>query len=170
MSETNTIIRWQIADYLNVGNTGTPEYDLMGLGYNTLDENPQAQTDTKAYISDTGTTTVIKGYQKQFPFDTDFIKGVKSIQKIYSVGRNELTGSDAEVDYVRVELFDPVDDGSGLSENVYAARKFRCAVEVSNITGSGAEVVKMTGSLNNVGQFVDGTFDTTTRTFTPCAK
>ncbi len=40
------IQRYQIADYLNVG-TDKETYELMGAGFNTLDENPAAQLDTK---------------------------------------------------------------------------------------------------------------------------
>ena len=43
---SQTIQRYQIADYLNVG-TDEETYELMGAGFNTLDENPAAQLDTK---------------------------------------------------------------------------------------------------------------------------
>ena len=85
-----------------------------------------------------------------------------AVMALYDVGRNQKTGTDAEFDYVRVELFKPV---SG-SENTYAARKFRVSCEVSGVAGSGGETVKVTGNLNGVGNFTDGTFNTSTKTFT----
>ena len=42
-----TVQRYQIADYLNVGEMKAETYELMGAGFNTLDENPAAQLDTK---------------------------------------------------------------------------------------------------------------------------
>ena len=156
-----TVLRNMIADYLDVGTTTTPEWALMGPGFNSLDENPQAQVDTKAYISDKSATSTIKGYQTQFPFDTDLIEDEKAVTALYGIGRNQKQGADAELDYVRVELF----KGATASTS-YPARKFRVAVEVSNVQGAGAEVIKVTGNLNSVGDFVDGTFDIKTKTFT----
>jgi hypothetical protein len=163
MSEgTNTITRNAIADYLNLGTAETPNWVLMGTGFNNLDENPQAQIETKAYINNKSATSIIKGYQTQFPFDTDLIESEEAIMALYNVGRNKLTGSAAEFEYVRVELF--MEDGE--DAEVFAARKFRVAAEIAGIAGPGAEVVHVTGNLNNVGEFVDGTFNIATKTFT----
>lgn len=162
----NTIIRNMIADYLNVAEDGTqPDWELMGAGFNTLDENPQAQIDTKAYVSDRAATSIIKGYQTQFPFDTDLIESEKAVMALYDVGRNQLQGGMAEKDYIRVELFLK----SGAQADTHPARRFRVAVEVSSITGAGAEVIHVAGNLNNVGDFIDGTFNTKTKVFTPTA-
>lgn len=153
------VMRFQVADYLS---TGENEFSLMGVGFNTLDENPTAQKDGKTYINQKAQTAQIKSYQPTFPFDTDLISDEKAVMAIYDIGRNQKTGADAELDYVRVELFKPVDG----QDNVFEARKFKVAVEVSNITGEGGGIMKMTGNLNGVGDFVAGTFDTTTKTFT----
>ena len=107
-----TIMRFQIADYLGIPGDSDTTYALMGAGY--------------------------------------------------KIGRDELTGADAERDYIRVELFEPV----ASKENTFKARKFRVAVEVASCAGAGGETIKVTGNLNNVGTFVDGEFNTTTKTFT----
>ena len=156
----DAVMRYQVADYLS---TGEDAFALMGVGFNTLDENPTAQKDSKTYINQKAQTSQIKSYQPTFPFDTDLISDEAAVMAIYDIGRNQKTGEDAELDYVRVELFKPVDD----AENKFEARKFRVAVEVANITGEGGGIMKMTGNLNGVGDFVAGTFDTTTKTFTP---
>ena len=155
----DAVMRYQVADYLA---TGEGEFALMGVGFNTLDENPTAQKDAKTYINQKAQTTQIKSYQPTFPFDTDLISDEAAVMAIYDIGRNQKTGEDAELDYVRVELFKPVAD----KENVFEARKFKVAVEVANITGEGGGIMKVTGNLNGVGDFVAGTFDTTTKTFT----
>ena len=155
----DAVMRYQVADYLA---TGDDKFALMGVGFNTVDENPTAQKDAKTYINQKAQTTQIKSYQPTFPFDTDLISDEEAVMAIYDIGRNQKTGEDAELDYVRVELFKPVAD----QENVFEARKFRVAVEVANITGEGGGIMKVTGNLNGVGDFVAGTFDTTTKTFT----
>ena len=163
---TNAVLRNMIADYLNIGTSDAPVWELMGTGFNTLDENPQAQMDTKAYISDRAATSIIKGYKTQFPFDTDLIESEKAVMALYNIGRNQLQGGMAELEYCRVEVFLPA---TPAVDGVHPARKFRVAVEVSGITGAGAEVIHVAGNLNNVGDFVDGQFDINARAFDPAA-
>ena len=103
---SKTIQRYQIADYLNIG-TDSETYELMGAGFNTLDENPAAQLDTKTYVNDRSATSTIKGYQAQFPYDTDLIASEKAVMYLYEVGRNQKTGAEAETDYVKSRTFQP---------------------------------------------------------------
>lgn len=154
------VIRYQVADYLNTAVSGDPDYALMGVGFNTLDENPAAKVDKTAYINDKSASGSITGYENTFPFDTQLISDDAAIAFIYDVARNQKTGSDAETDYVRVELFEDAVSGA------YPARKFRVAVEVTGITGQGTEIMKVAGNLHQVGDFTDGTFNPTTKAFT----
>lgn len=154
------VIRYQIADYLNTGSSEAETYNLMGLGFTALDENPNAKVETQAYISDKSASGSITGYENRFAFDTQLISDEAAIAFIYDVARNQKTGSDAETDYVRVDLF------SAESGSTYPARKFRVAVEVTGITGAGTEIVKVAGNLHQVGNFTEGTFDISTKTFT----
>lgn len=156
----NKVIRYMIADYLNTGTKSAEEYSLMNAGFTALDENPSAKVENTPYIGDRSSSGSITGYETVFPFDTQLISDEAAIAFIYDVGRNQKTGQDAETDYVRVELFES-------ESSSYPARKFRVAVEVSSITGEGTNIVKMAGNLHQVGNFVDGTFDTTTKKFTP---
>lgn len=155
------VIRYQIADYLGIPATGeTTTFHLMGTGFNTLDESPTATVDKKAYISDKSATGTITGYENVFAFDSDLMSDEQAIMALYDVGRNQKTGADAQFSYVRVELFKT---GAG---NAYPARKFTVAAEIASISGAGAETVKVSGNLHQVGNFVDGTFNPTTKTFT----
>jgi hypothetical protein len=158
---SDTVMRHQIADFLNTSSTSTPSFALMGVGFNTLDENPNAQTDAKTYIHQKAQSSQIKNYQTQFPFDTDLIASQEAVMALYSVGRNQKIGADAELEYVRVELFQP----DTTLENTFQARKFKVAVAVTGIAGAGGEAVKVTGTLHGVGDPVYGTFNTTTKTF-----
>lgn len=156
----NKVIRYQVADYLNTATSGDASYSLMGAGFNTLDENPAAKVDKTAYINDKSASGSITGYENTFPFDTQFIADDDAIKFIYDVARNQKTGADAETDYVRVDLFEDAVSGA------YPARKFRVAVEVTGITGQGTEIMKVAGNLHQVGDFVEGTFNPSTKAFT----
>lgn len=156
-------IRNVIADYLNIAENGSAEeYALMGVGITKLDESFGAQSDGKCYIHQKTKSNSIKSYEEEFAFESELISDEKVVMALYNVGRNNLTGKDAEKDYIRVETFRPI---SG-SENTYAARKFRVAVEVSNCSGEGGDNLTVSGSLKAVGDFIDGKFDKTTKEFT----
>ncbi|MCL2311164.1 MAG: hypothetical protein FWC41_01555 [Firmicutes bacterium] len=163
MAVLDTTIRWQIADFINdAPGDAIPEWKFCGPGFTQLDESPNAQTDTTAYISDRSATTITTSYQGEFAFSIDLITSEPSIISIYKIGRNQLTGSAAQVEYVRVESFWPSDEIS-----VFPARKFLVTVVVSDISGPGAEKITMSGTLNQMGDFTDGTFNIDTKEFIP---
>jgi len=163
MSEVGTVIRNFIADYLNVAKRGAlkPDWALMGPGFTNLDENPNAQAETRAYISDRSTSSIIRGYEAQFPYSTDIMVDQRAVMAIYSVGRNQKQATGAEKDYVRTEVFLP----TGI-EDVHPARMFRVAIEVSDTSGEGTQIVESSGNLNQVGNFIPGVFNITTLEFT----
>lgn len=160
----NVLKRHQFADYLNVGTEDAPEFVLMGTGFTTLDEEPGAQTESKKYVNEAASSKSVTGYETVFPFESDFIKEQAAIIALYNVGRNHCVGSDAEFEYVRVELWDAVEGQA----NEFAARKFIVSAEISEI--SGETDMQVSGNLNAVGDFVGGTFNTATKTFTPATE
>lgn len=153
-----TIQRNMVADYLMVEG----HYELMGAGFSTLDENPTAQIDTKTYVNDKSSSSIVKGYQTQFAYTSDLIKSEKAVMALYNVGRNQLTGKDAEFQYVRVELFQPVKG----KENTYEARLFNVTCEAASFAGAGGENIVVSGNLYSNGTVVIGEFNTELRIFT----
>ncbi len=157
----SVVRRHQFADYLNVPtDEGADKYCLMGTGFTSLNEEPGAQTDTKKYVNEKASSKSVTGYETVFPFESDLIPEQEPILALYNVGRNHCTGTDAEFEYVRVELWEPVTG----QKNKFAARKFIVSAEISEVTGD--TEIQVSGNLNAVGDPVDGTFDTETKTFT----
>lgn len=153
----SAVYRHQFADYLNVGTEDAPTWELMGYGFTTLDEEFGAETESVKYVNEASASTSVESYTSVFPFTAHLIPSEAAVNALYAVGRNHLIGSDAEFEYVRVELWDG-------QENEFAARKFVVSAEVSGISGEKKQ--EMSGNLNAVGDPVDGTFNTTTKTFT----
>ena len=93
-----------MADYLQTGeeSEGTAVYSLMGTGFNSLDESPSAQVDSKIYINEKSSTKEITGYETVFAFDTDLIADEDAVEFIYDIGRNQKIGTEAQTSYVRV--------------------------------------------------------------------
>ena len=157
----NVTKRHDFADYLNIQTGESPNFVLMGTGFTTLDENPGAQTSKKKYVNEKASSSSITSYETVFPFTSDLIVQQEAVLALYKVGRNHCTGSDAEFQYVRVELWDKAEN----KENEFAARLFIVSAEISSI--SGEDEIAVSGNLNAVGDPIDGTFNTTTKTFTP---
>lgn len=154
----NPVMRNKIADYLKVGDT----FKLMGVGFETLDENPNAQSTQKIYVNQATATNFINSYQTEFPYSADMIASEDALMELYKCGRDHLTGTAAMFEYVRVDLFSPVENQT----NVFKARKFIVSNEVSGNTGKGGDPMNLAGTLKSVGDPVLGTFNTTTSAFT----
>lgn len=164
MAEANkTVIRYGIGDYIE---TGASTYSLLGLGVVSLDENPGAKIDKQAFINDRSVSGTVTGYENSFAFDAQLRTGAgaEGIEYIYGIARDQKTGSDAETYYCRVDLY----KGAGAG-TTYPARRFKVAVEVASVTGAGTEIMRVTGNLHQVGNFEEGTFDTSAKTFTPAS-
>ena len=166
------LTRSAVADYLNVGTKANKVWALCGTGFNSLDESPNAQVESKVYIHEDEASPSITRYESSFSFDTDIWNEQDAIMKIYDIARNRRVGSNALVEYLRTD-FKVEEDGTPITGTV-RARLFTCAVEVSDIQGGGGETLTMSGNLNVVGAFIDGSFDIATRTWTdggtPAAK
>lgn len=156
----NVTKRHEFADYLNIQDSDTSNWVLMGTGFTTLNENPGAKSSKKKYVNEKSSSSSITSYESVFPFESDLIVQQEAVLALYKVGRNHLTGSDAEFEYVRAELWDKVEN----KENEVAARLFRVSAEISSIGGE--DEIAVSGNLNVVGDPIDGTFNTKTKTFT----
>lgn len=164
MSETtgkrDVVQRHQIADYLNIGTSESPNWVLMGVGFTSLNETFGAESESSKYVNEASESSSVTSYKSAFPFEAHLIKSQEAVNALYTVGRNHLVGAEAEFEYCRVELF----EGKASAESTYAARKFLVSAEVSSIEGDKKQSVK--GNLNAVGDPVDGYFNTKTPAFT----
>lgn len=162
-SKKTVVMRHKIADYLNVGTEDSPEWVLLGTGVTTLDESPGAQTESVKYVNESSSSSSVTGYETSFSYEAEHIVEEKAIDALFMVGRNHYTGSDAEFEYCRVELWNK-SDASEVTANSYEARKFKVSCEVSDYGGENKQTIS--GNLNAVGDPVLGTFDIKTKAFT----
>lgn len=159
MAETSKAVkqRYQEYAYMKVGET----FEFAGPGFETLDEEPGAQTSSKKYINDKSTTSSITSYEGTHPFTADQIMSQAVIKDLVSIGKLRKTGADAERELVRVDLDEPVEG----SVNTFAARKFTVAAEISSFADNDGEL-QVEGTLHDKGDPVVGTFNTQTKAFT----
>ena len=162
-SKGTVVTRNLVADYLDIGNSEKPDIRVMSV-FETIDENPNAQTTQKHYTADKSATTLTTGYQTQFPITADLYKDNKVVEFIRDIGEEQKLG--VESDYFRVRLYQPIPE----KQNTYYARKFRVGFEISGITGAGGEIMSIDGNMNAIGDAVVGEFNISTKTFTPASE
>lgn len=123
----------------------------------TESSNP-AETE-KQYIHQKSSITKVTGYANEFPITMDMVQGDVVAEDFYQLFYTRATGSDLERDHYIVNLWESE------GENTYKARKIRQTVLISEATGGAGEQKQITGSLRG-GDFVYGTFNVSTKTFT----
>lgn len=143
------------ANYLKVDE----QFELLGTGFTELNESPSAQTTSKRYINQSSASQSITGYEWTTSFNADQIVSEKAIEHIRNIGEMQLTGADTEAEYIIVDL-DKAAQTSG-----YRARKFKVAIAVDSFDDNDGEL-GISGSFLGISDPVEGTFDTSTKTFT----
>lgn len=141
--------------------TASATWSLMGTGVKTAGDTPAAQTKSRKYINNKSASKSITGYDWSAPIDMDQVSDEAAVEYVYNIGHRELTGADAETNYLEVDLDKPV---SG-AEGTYEARKRRVAVEVADMPEEDGEL-GITGNLLGIGDPVFGKFNVATKTFT----
>lgn len=156
-----TIYRKQIANYLDTG-SGSESYSLMGVGFESLDEEPGAKIENTCYIHESTSTSTITQYDTKFPYSMEGVADDVVVMSLYKTGRDHEVGGAAERTMIVVDLYESASPAS-----TYKARKFRVANEVSKFSGEGGGKLKVEGTLNAVGDPIQGTFNISTKAFTP---
>ena len=167
-AEENTGVeqRYQQPDYIDVsGGSGSPRFELLGFGVTQLDNSPSAQTTSKRYVNQKSATQLIGSYEWTAPLEFDLIRSEAAIAYIADIGENEKTGVDAETLYVKVYMNKPVVS----KQNTFEAKQRRVAVEIADFSDNDGEI-QGSGNLLGKTDWVNGEFNTETKTFTPATE
>ena len=153
------VMTYDEAHYFDIGTSQTPNVVLGGV-ITQLDENSNPTESEKQYIHQKTKTTKVTGFNDEFPITSDLVKGDEVSEYFYGIFRDRKTGTNAQVIHYIVELWNPTE-----TANVYKARKQVQTVSISGKTANPGEEITFNGTLKGVSDFVDGTFNTNTKTF-----
>lgn len=143
------------ANYLKVNGA----YEFLGLGFTDLTESPSAKTTSKQYINQSSSTQSVTSYEWKSAFTADQIQSDAAIEHIVNIGEMQLTGSDAEGEYLIVDL-----DKPGIADGTYRARYFKVAIQVDSFDNNDGEL-GVSGSYLGISDPVEGTFTVSSGTF-----
>ena len=149
------------AHYFDVGTSNESDIQLGGVITELTESSNPTETE-KQYIHEKSKRTTTTGYSNEFPITMDMVKGDKVFENFYEKFYLRKTGNDLNIDHIIVNLWEPVAE----QENKYKARKITQTVSITECNGAAGEQKQITGSLKG-GDFVYGTFNTSTKTFTP---
>lgn len=161
------VMSYDEAYYLDVEDTKTTgakeQIELMNVGVSKFEESSNPTEKSVQYIGDKSKTNKVTGYDNQFAIESDLIKNNKVIEYLYAIFRDRKTGVYAQQNLYIVELWNPVAEQAG----TYKARKINTTAVIASKTPNPGETITFSGDLKGVGDFIDGTFNVTTKTFTP---
>lgn len=126
-----------------------------------MTESSNPTESEKQYIHQKSKTTKVTGFSNEFPITMDMVKGDKVLEYMYKLFYERKTGADLDIEHYIVNLWEPVQS----QEGTYNARKIVQTCEITECNGAAGEQKQITGSLKG-GDFVYGTFNVTTKTFT----
>ena len=150
------IMQYDVAHYFEIEN----EIVLGGV-ITEMTEHANPNENEKQYIHQKTKTSKITGYSNEFPITMDMVKGDAVFEYMYNLFYERMTGENLNIPHYIVDLWKPV---SGQT-NTYYARKIVQSCNISECNGAAGEQKQITGSLKG-GDFVYGTFNVSTKTFT----
>ena len=160
------VMTYDEAIYVDVEETkaenATTDIQLMNVGYTQFDESSNPIEKSTQYIGQSVKTNKVTGYDNQFPISNEFIKNDAVNLYFFKIFRNRLRGKFATQDIFIVELWNKVEN----AENTYAARKINTSAVMSDKKAPAGDFITYSGTLKGTGEFINGTFNVKTKTFT----
>ena len=155
------IKRSKIATFLNTGTADEPEWSLIGLGVaeQTIAYNPT--TNDYAWIHENTPTTQLDSYKPTIPNPMSAYSGDEVFEFVDKLRIDRAVGDDAKTDMLIVYLYKTETTGA------YPAERNNCTVQIDDFGGAGAATATINFTLSLNGDPVKGTFNPTTKEFTP---
>lgn len=160
-NELRDIMTYDEAHYFDVGTSEKSDIQLGGV-ITEMSENANPTEQEKQYIHQKSKVSKVTGYNNEFPITMDMVKGDKVYDYMYNNFYLRKVGNALNIPHYIVNLWEPIE----ASENTYKARKIVNSCQITEATNVAGEQKTMSGSLKG-GDFVYGTFNTSTKTFTP---
>lgn len=158
--------RESVLHFVNTAEAGAenPSYAPFNIGFNSADEALNVETQDKQYIGQATGTQVVNRISPNIAYSMNVEKDDPVCMLVYKVHQDRAV--DTQIEMVSVFTFEtPAEGGYPAVKRTYTIQP-----ETGAFAGAGGEEMELSGNLAEVpGSGVEGTFDTTTRTFTPSA-
>ena len=158
MRDAGTVLKHQVAFYLNTGNETTPIWSRIGKGFTSLTGALNAQTETSQYIDESVASNETTSYQPNYTTTAERYNGDPANDFLYEGGLNQVIGKTAQM--CRVDLTD------NTTGTTYSAKMGNYNLNYNDFdTGAAGEKVGYGVEFSQVGSLANGTFDIEAKTF-----
>lgn len=134
---------------------------VLGGVITDMTESSNPKEAQKQYMHEKSEKTKVTGFANEFPITQDMVKGDEVCEYMYELFERRKVSPDLNIDHYIVDLWRPVTG----SANTFEARKINQTCVITECNGAPGEQKQITGSLKG-GDFVYGTFNVSTKTFT----
>jgi len=154
------IKRSQVQTFLNVTPSGAATYKLVGDGVTTgkVAYNPKSTEET--YIHEDSARTTLDSYAPTLPIEQTAVVGDDVFDFVDELRITRAVLSDAETDIVNVWMYEAGGPGA------YPAEKQAVSIQIDDFGGDGGQAIKISYTINYLGDPVAGTFNAATSEFT----
>lgn len=155
------LLRHQRLVYMNVGGV-TPQYELVGQGFTGLTVAANAKTAEKQYIHQKNASGGVSGYAPTMSFTSVMDDSDEVSLYLQGIANKFEVGAKANTSIVIVDTW-----MDGTTAGTQRAWKQDVMVQIDNPGSSDAGVeLALTGTLNYVGDVVEGEFNSQIKSFT----
>ena len=155
------IKRSQLMTFMNTTPSGAATYSLIGDGVTggSISYNPQVEEET--YIHQDSATITVESYSPKLSLEASAVAGDAVFDFIDALRVARAVLADAQTDIVNVWAYE-----SG-GPTAYPAEKQNVSIQVDEFGGEGGSSVKINYTVNFIGDPIPGTFNASTKAFTP---
>lgn len=155
------IKRSQLMTFMNTTPSAAATYSLIGDGVTggSISYNPQVEEET--YIHQDSATITVESYSPKLSLEASAVAGDAVFDFIDALRVARAVLTDAQTDIVNVWAYE-----SG-GPTAYPAEKQNVAIQVDEFGGEGGSSVKINYTVNFIGDPIPGTFNASTKAFTP---
>lgn len=155
------IKRSQVQSFLNTTPLTTATYKLIGDGIvaGAIAMNPKVTEET--YIHEDSATISVDSYAPKLPVEGSAKAGDDVFEFVDGLRKSRAVLGDAETDVVNVWMYE-----TG-GPTAYPAERQPVAISVEEFGGEGGVAAKIKYTINFIGPAALGTFNASTKVFTP---
>lgn len=154
------IKRSEVMTFMDITPSSTATYKLIGDGVTSgaIGYNPKTTEET--YIHEDSATITVESYAPTMPVEAVAVSGDSVFDFIDGLRVARATLDDAETTIVNVWAYE-----SG-GPTAYPAEEQKVSIQIDEFGGDGGTAVKISYTINFIGDPVAGTFNSSTSAFT----
>ena len=160
VATSDLVLRFQFEAYMMCGSGESAAYQLIGEGFTNLPESKNPKEYSRKYVNYKTEKTDVIGYSPSIAYSCDVILNDPVVNEIVEITDGEYLGTATHREIVSVNCWEEESEGE------FKAVKRTYAV-IPDGKGDGTDALIYTGTMKAVSDRIEGTFNRTTKVFTP---